>query len=719
MILLAAGNLIVSKNFTVTSGLLQLGDGTSATSTPRNLTLTGQLLSVADGSGFDTEANSFGYLILNPTVAPLTWTENNSTTQPVYPKVSIVNDVNLDPAGAATTLNIAKYLDLKSGVFNYNGKDVAMANGSTIGRNGGAGTGTFNTATATGWLILNGTTVTTGSGSPWLAVNNLRFTANGSTITGTTSNNAFSVNKVMDLQNTAAGTVNTINGKLTVASNVTVNWSSGAFDAAPNYVKPIVLNLVNYIAGGTNLSATVWPTAMPDLVGTLTVNGAAAPDQVNLPAGTLQVNTANSLYLTRGILNVPAGTTLTLAPGINVYRTNLAQLLVAGSLVTDPNYNLFLYANTNTLQTGRELPAVVNNLTLARTTNVINYPITLDKTVTVNGTLDIKNDVTQIAPAYLQANGTINIVRDNTYNLSTVPTVLIASFIVGGQNGQTMTLGGNVQFPNLTVDMQTTVTNPVLNVNGSFTMLGALTNRLAFNNGIINMVDGILYLPNPVGASNSGLGYVVTGTGHVVGNVARPGVANQGQVTDGRFVFPTGTAPDVANARKAYYRPITITFNGTYPLGSPTTFIVNHKTVSPEGIKGFENGLDGGGGVTIGKYPNFYWGITASPTGLSQTQMYDVEMQGSNLGYPYTSYTGLRGIRRLGNSLNNPWLLLTTDGDNNSQQIFGTDTTVWVRSTATQGRYRFYRIKIHNRYSGYCSWILSSSYKPSYCYPIA
>lgn len=677
------GNLIVGGNFYLTSGTVQLGDGTAGTSTPRNLTVTSQVFSVANGAGFDVIANSFGKVVLNPTTAPLVWTDNNAA--PAYTKVQILNDVNLDPAAAVATLNITNNLDLSAGVFNYGAKTVKMNNTSTLTRTGAPGTGSFNTATATGWLVLDGTTVTTGAGSPLLSVNKLRFLANGSTFTGTAANFAFTVNSILDMQNTAAATVNTLNGKFTVAANVTVNWSSGAYDAAPNYVKPIILNLVNYIAGGTNLDATVWPTATPDLVGTLTVNGAAAADQVNLPAGTLQVNTANSLYLTRGILNVPAGTTLTLAPGINVYRTDLAQLTVAGTLVTDPNYNLFLYANTAAFQTGAELPAIVNNLTLARTTNINNFVITLDKSVTVNGTLDIKNDVTQAAPFILQANGNVNILRDATYGFATLPVVTLASFRLGGVNGQTMTLGGNIQFPNVTVDLQTTVTNPVLNVYGSFTMLPGALNSLTFNNGIINMVDGILYLPRPTGASNSGLGYFVTGTGHVVGNVARPGFANDGQVNDGRFVFPTGTAPDPANGRKAYYRPVTLTFTPSYPLGSPTTFVVNHKSVSPEGTKGFENGLDGGAGVTIGKYPNFYWGITASPAGLSQTQMYDIEMQGSNLGYPYTTYVDLRGIRRLGNSTNNPWLLLTTDGANNSQQIFGTDTTVWVRSTATQG----------------------------------
>jgi len=673
------GNLIVSGKFYVPSGTIQLGDGATA----RNLTVTSQTFSVSNGAGFDVIANSLGKVVLNPTTAPLMWIDNNAA--PAYTKVQILNDVTLDPAAAVATLNITSNLDLSAGVFDFGAKTVKMNNTSTLTRTGAPGTGSFNTTTATGWLVLDGTTVTTGAGSPSLSVNKLRFLANGSTFTGGAGNFAFTVNSILDMQNTLANTVNTLNGKFTVAANVTVNWSSGAYDAAPNYVKPIILNLVNYIAGGTNLDATVWPTATPDLVGTLTVNGAAAADQVNLPAGTLQVNTANSLYLTRGILNVPAGTTLTLAPGINVYRTNLAQLTVAGSLITDPNYNLFLYANSAAFQTGAELPAVVNNLTLARTTNINNFVITLDKSVTVNGTLDIKNDVTQAAPFILQANGNVNILRDATYGFATLPVVTLASFRLGGVNGQTMTLGGNIQFPNVTVDLQTTVTNPVLNVYGSFTMLPGALNSLTFNNGIINMVDGILYLPRPTGASNSGLGYFVTGTGHVVGNVARPGFANDGQVNDGRFVFPTGTAPDPANARKAYYRPVTLTFTPSYPLGSPTTFVVNHKSVSPEGTKGFENGLDGGAGVTIGKYPNFYWGITAQPAGLSQTQMYDIEMQGSNLGYPYTTYVDLRGIRRLGNSTNNPWLLLTTDGANNSQQIFGTDTTVWVRSTATQG----------------------------------
>jgi hypothetical protein len=671
-----AGNLIAAGAFTLTSGKIQLGNGAA-----RNLTLTGSSLAVGSGAGFDPIATSFGTLILNPTVAPLTWTEANAT--PEYAQVEIKNDVVTDQAAALTDLNIKNALTLTSGELNFGADNVKMLSGSLLTR-GLHGTGAFNTATATGYLIVDGATITTGDNAALLSVNNLRFLANASTITGTAANNSFTVNKVLDLQNTAANTSNTTNGKFAVASNVRVNWSSGTFSVAPAYAQPITLNLVSYLAGGTALDANVWPTAMPNLVSTLIVNGTAAADQVDLPAGSLKVNSALSLYLTRGIVNVPVGTTLELASGINIYRTNLSQITVAGTLTfpSDDNVNLTYLANTNNIASGAELPLTLNKLVVTRNVDNNNFVTTLGHSVTVKDSLVIKNDITQVAPSVLAANGAIVVTRD-VNSLSTTPQVNIASFKVGGADGQTMVLGGNIQFPNFTIQMQGT--NPILKVNGSFTIPGG-GGLLTFYNGIIEMLDGILYLPRPAVAANSGLGYsrdLLTGVGHVVGNVARPGNANDGQTTDGRFVFPTGTKPDLAG--KVYFRPITLTFNGSYPLGSPTTIVVNHKSVSPEGTKGFENGLDGGAGVTIGKYPNFYWGVTATPTGLSQNQMYDVEMQGSNLGYPYETYINLRGIRRLANSVQNPWLMLTTDGENNAQQIFGTDTTVWVRSTATQG----------------------------------
>jgi len=668
-----AGNLILTGNVSLASGSVVLGSAATA----RNITLKGATFTQANGTSFD--ATALGALIFNAATAPLVWTNANTAT--TVPNITVLNDVSL--AGAVTGLTVGSTLTLTSGVLNQNAVDVTVASAGLLTR-GAHGTGTISQTT--GYLVLNNATVATGDGAA-LSVDNLRFAGTASTFTSTAGNLAFAVNKKLDIANSASATTNLLNtvNNMIVAANTAVKWTAGKFNQAPAYATPISLNLSAYATGDV-VDATVWPNNKQTLVSALSVNGTNAADIVKLPlTGTRTAITA--LNLTKGVLELN-GTTLNLNSGINVTRTDASQITTVAGTLTFPSdniYNLTYYANSAAITSGIELPAVLNKLTLSRSVNTNNFATTIGKTITVNDALTINNDIIQVAPFILAANGNITIGLDS-YVLATTPSVSVNSFKVGGTNTQNLVLTGNVVFPNFTVQMQGV--NPILNVTGSFsippTSAVATKGTLTFVNGIINMTSGTLYLPRPQDASNSGLGFsrdLLTGVGHVVGNVARSGNANDGQTTDGRFVFPTGTLPDAGG--KTYYRPITFTFTQSYPLGSPTTIVVNHKNLDPQGSNGFP--MDGGNGVTIGKYPTYYWDVYSTPAGLTQGAMYDVEMQGTNLGYPYTSYANLRAIRRLGNTTSQGWTLLTTDGDNNAQQVFGTDTTVWVRSTATQG----------------------------------
>lgn len=165
------------------------------------------------------------------------------------------------------------------------------------------------------------------------------------------------------------------------------------------------------------------------------------------------------------------------------------------------------------------------------------------------------------------------------------------------------------------------------------------------------------------------------------------GAKNDGISSEGRFVYPLGTLPDtVNNVVKSYYRPFTITFDPNTPLNSAGQIIVNHVNVAPEGTNGLPV-KDDNGGVTIGRYPNFYWTVQSYPANIGQTQQFNVEMTGSNLVYPYSSYADLRGLEQLGNASNTKWLLLTTDGSNNHSDTTSApgDTVVTVQSSVALG----------------------------------
>lgn len=655
---LAGGNnLIAAGNLTVTKGTLTLG---------QNLTVT--------GSNFTLTSNGSvagaGVLRLNAANPPLTF---SYTGTPSISNLRISNDVNL--AGTGTGLTITTSFTHDGGVLNFGSRDLTFQSAFT--RTAGSYTAT------TGYMIFDANAAWTIDQGDGFSIPNLRFTAstaNNLTLSNAAGRGTVTVTNNLDMQ-LGAQTLTT-NGKLAVADGATVNYTSGGLSAAPTYAGSIKLVALN-VTSGNNIPANVWPSSPSTLVNTFVVNSAAAGNTVGLP-GSRTVNQV--LDLKRGTLALGANT-LTLVSGTKIYRTENASVTKTTggiSFPADKNVTV-VYQPTaasagGDMVTGIELPSELSKLIITRSANVGNAVITVSTATTVNDSLLIRNDLT--ATAQVTAKGAVKIEKDN-YTNATDPVVTFAAtapLVFGGASGQNLVLGGNQTIAYMKLDMPGT--NPVLNVTGGNLTIPA-AGKLIFVNGILNMGNNTLVLGRP-SAILDGLGYdrtAVTGTnvGHVVGKVQRQANAGDGQTgTNGRFEFPVGTLD-------GQYRPLAITFTPSYPVGNPTSIVVSHVNSSPQGTVNLP--LDGGNGVKVGNYAKFYWLISTTPTSLTATQNFDIELQANNIGYPYTSDAQLRIIRRQdGNAESNGWFLQgTAPNYSNYQVVSGTDTTVVVRTTSSQG----------------------------------
>ena len=530
-------------------------------------------------------------------------------------------------------------------------------------------------------------------------------------------------------------------GKLTIGDKDTITVVAGTLTNAPTFAGTVSLNYIttNSITTGNEVPLTV------------AVKGAKkvkdASTLANLIINTAPANTItlgsdaiinSSLQLLSGKLGFGAFA-LTLAdPTVTASGTDDVDVLLAGGTLVAGSipsvsslYNLTYTTGTTTgtefisdqidtlsvsgASTVIPLPknTIVNNVVITNggVLNAATYDLTINGTINVvkgnvtstTGTLTFVKDLilnnTTFAPA-----GTVKLKNNLTVNsgASFAPT---GSVIFAGNEVQTITIpAGTTTIPTLTINQTVNKTSDIaqLKVKGGSL---SITKELIFINGLLVLDDSThyVYLPRPDGAANSGLGFdrtaVENGTtsyGYIVGNVAKPGKAGDGSGSiDGRFVFPTGAPIDTTvNAKgdtvySAAYRPVTITFTNSYSLGSPTTLVVRNVNRGPAGSVGFPitSGNDGTNDVKIGKYAPYYWAINSLPSGLSLSQSYDIELQGTNLKSSYKDYTSLRGIRRLGTSENNKWYSLSDEGTSNAQMGGKTsaDTIVWVRATASAG----------------------------------
>ena len=695
-----AANVEVKNPLNVASYTLTLGGF--------NLTLSGKLTLTAGGSTglakFDVGAftltctgtdvimgsnTSFlatggvGVLKLNAAVAPLTLTYAGSVT---IVNLTMNNDVKL--AGSSTpTLTITGIFAHVAGDLNFGAIPLTVS---------GTYTRTAGTYTATtGYFIFSGVGANFQQGNTAFNIPNLRLSnAAAASATGT---GVLTVTGALDCSfittgTTPAGFKHTVSSAptLAVANGATVNYTSGDFDVVPTYGATIAL-VATSAGPAVAVDATVWPSSAT-LVTTFTVTTAGG--NVTLP-GDRTVNSA--LYLTNGTLTLVANT-LTMVDNSTVYRQfNGAVTNTTGALAYGNNMTVVYRADAAggppAFQTGIELPATIANLTFTRAGDVINGTTEIMTAVTVTGTLTIKNDVTSKdvvtgLPPVIPVNVSGNlIVATDAFAKATPPAVTISTLAFNGGSGTTQqfTLAGNLAIANLTLNKA--AGGMVYLTGGNLT----ITNVITFINGMLVM--DTVTTPSPVLLLTRGnptypqgfdhvSAWVYPNLSHVVGFVqhAIPTGAGAG-IINGRFEFPVGS--------KTGYRPAAITFTNTYPSLNPTNVLVKSVDGNPDGTYGFA--IDGGNGIKIGNYPSYYWLMQASPSSFTSTQAFDLDLQGTNLNYPFTSPLDLRIIRRQdGNASTNPWQLQGTAASYVSNYIQvpvgqTADSLIFVRSTSLQG----------------------------------
>lgn len=657
-----AGNLIISGTFTVTKGDVVLGDGLNA----RNLTCTGSAVTLTANGTIDVTPTGIGTFRLNPTTPPMTFTYAGT---PTIARLRVSNDVNL--AGTGTALTVSTLFTHDGGVLNFGAKDLTFETAFT--RTAGTYTAT------TGYMIFDANAAWTIDQGDGFSIPNLRFTATGLfniALSNAAGRGNVTVTNALDFVLAAQSL--TTNGKLVVNDGVTVNYTSGTTSAAPNYVGTIKLVGLNY-ANPTTIPANIWP-ANTSLVTSFTVNGAAAGDVLNLPGNRTVVSALN---LTRGTLGLGANT-LTLGTGAAITRTNLAAVTVGAggfSFPADNSTNVTYYANTAGLNTGIELPATLNNLTISRNANGLNQVTTIASSVTVNGTLTIYNDFAiPAAPPTVNviANGNITIAdQSGTYALATNPTITNnQSLVLGGAANQTITVPDVTPPQNLgNIEIRKTSPTSIITLTGGNLRTGNIT----FVNGHLVTGDHIVYLPAPTtgavagGALSQGFDrtQVVGGNvSHIVGNVAKT-LVNNGAIntsTEFRSEFPVGTI--------GQYRPAAITFNPAFgvPTNPNVTIVVKYKNENPGGAKALPIANGVANGIDVARYPGFYWNIYTVPGSVGPTTYFDLELNAGAFT-DYDSPSNVRIIRRHGtvSDLNNDWLLQGTNDsyDNEVTAISG------------------------------------------------
>jgi hypothetical protein len=324
--------------------------------------------------------------------------------------------------------------------------------------------------------------------------------------------------------------------------------------------------------------------------------------------------------------------------------------------------------------TGLELSNEVNNLTLTRLGTPGNAMIYLDKNLTVNGTLRVANNF----------DAGIWTLTLNGHMIVTAPQLTFnGTLIFGGALPiQTVQLNGTLSPTN--VEMRKTALGYVNVTGGNIDVEEMLT----FVNGVLKIAA-----PNAIilHQTNLGQGFDHTGVvygyqlSHVWGKVRQAILVGKGSVgQNGRYEFPVGG--------ESRYRPMAITFTPNYPVISPANVDVTSVDASPLGTVNLP--INGGYGVKIRNYPDYYWLVaTYNSSGFSQTQAFDVELQGMDLIYPDIRMADLRIIRRYdGNVQEHGWVLqgdtsTYTDNwvDHPDPVNFPTDSIAIVRSSSTYG----------------------------------
>ncbi len=649
-----AGHLIVSNDFTVTKGVVQLGTAGVA----RNLTLTGSKLTLTSTGSFNT--TGIGTLRLNAATPPLTWAFSGAVTMG---NVRVSKDVTLS-GSSSPSLTVNGLFTHDGGLFTFGDMNLTVAGGFTRTANAGG------YSAGTGYLIVRNAAFNQGTG---FSIPNLRFgVADALNIAfGGTGN--VTVTKKLYVDNANTNTI-THTGTLYVSDAADIYYSDGKFDVAPVYGATANLHVVNTAGAARVIHATVWP-AVTGFVQQLEINnpgfGAVLPGartvnkEILLTAGTLDLSAATQVLtlVDASTINVLAGT-FTASAGSVVYGN-----------ANNVNYkNNAAYAG---VANAVELPSTVNNLTFTRNTNSGNSAVTINKSVTINGTLTIKNNVTIAAapPIVVTVNGDVTIANDvANFALAANPVTTFNQSMVFG--------GGNTTFtvPNLTpaLNVGAITINKTANTN-TLTLVGGnlATGTITFTKGNIITGSNILFIPAPTttavagGAQSQGFSGA-SAASMVVGNVGKT-LINTGAIggatpsTEATSIFPVGTG--------VVYRPASLTFNPAFgvPTTPNATIVVSHVNSNPGGSSGLPIKDGVATGINVSRYPAFYWNLYTVGS-VGQSTVFDLGLTAGNFT-DFDAPANVRIIRRHGAvvDVNNEWLLqgLNTGYDNEVNSTTG------------------------------------------------
>jgi len=581
---------------------------------------------------------------------------------------SVANDVELDmnTAGTPLTVNsnrtIAGDLDLTTGILNVlNGVTVDMPTpGSDI----------FRTANAS--IALAG------------APNPGNFTAAdidlfySGTLTGGVEYSNPTIVRDVTL---AAGAVVTIQNGRTIDGNLALNGAQLNLFANTTFALPQNIGNGTIDVGAVATPADLYFNQGATIGGTLNVNGAshtAHYGQVFVPAGGLVIN--GSLF-NDGFVDVTEGLTINgVYDGTNGWddvlvdhaTVNGTVLLGYGSTVPVPNTvgSIWTVWGTSSL--------VVNTGGTFNSVGVTPIPATatpnelyLDGNLTVNGTGQFIGNMLN-----LFSQGADDVV----YTMPAAGVTLNDFNVVSANADPNNVAIINVNNGNINVAGNLNLRQGIVNVQTPFIL--SLTPTTAFMFDHYVMTDlGYTRIPvadiDPVTVGNQ------EAKTHVVGNL---GIFVRENV-EGRIEYPLG-------ALNGDLRTMAITFTTSNRTITPTTIVASHFDTDALGVVNFP--INGGTKFLAPTKTNwissrapYYWRVYAT-TALGASQLFNVELLGTEVHRPFETVNDLRIIRRFdGNVEANGWYLQGDPGNySNIMQLdvpAPGDTNITVRNINSQG----------------------------------
>ncbi len=646
----------------VIAGQLRLDSLAAVTmGTNHVLEVTGNYVRNAPGTSWGTT----GTLHLNPSSPPLAF-EGHTT----IPNLWISGNVNF--TGDAIVVTGAFIHD--GGLLDYTGHDFTI-NGTYTHSHGAS-----YTCGAADWFIFAGTAFNQGQTD--LTIKNLSFEGSGATSINDTGMvnipHWFRLNRGNDTNIDITGpTPTTQQPKLAIAHGDSVFFIRGTMNAVPVYA-PGSIYLITQCTANRTIDANLWPATPTNLVIDLVLQNGGSTIQSILP-GSRTVNVVLNLQV--GILTV-GNNILTIPDSATIRRRETGSVTVGGSGsialgMTNVVYEPTAASAGGDITTGPELANAVNNLTITRVGTPANALVTLGHDLVINGTLAIRNNFSM---------GTRNITINGHLIVSNEVTVPVITF-----NG-TLTFGGAL--PNQTVQLLGTLNPKYLTLNKTVQGFVNVSGGDLNVDSVLTFINGVIKISSPnavvLHQTNTRQGFNHTGVvygvnlSHVWGKIKQAILVGQGQVgTNGRYEYPVGG--------QLRYRPMAITFTPNYPVISPTNIEVKSVDSLPLGTKDLP--LNGGYGVSIRNYPAYYWLVSSTPGSFTQTQAFDVELQGMDLVYPDIKKDDLRIIRRYdGNVQDHGWVMqgdssTYTDNwvDHPDPINYPTDSIAVVRSSSTYG----------------------------------